>query len=117
MTTKRDLVIVILATFCLTLTLFVVIPTRSASTTDTSLEYDPWYDLDDDGQIFLYDAVALLSRYGMKGTAINKTALLYNVNDTFTELLSRIDSLNASLLDLEAYFETRINILEATIAE
>jgi uncharacterized coiled-coil protein SlyX len=87
----------------------VVIPTRSASTT-SELEYDPWADINDDGIIDILDVVLVTNKYGSTGMPINKTALLL-------ELQARIDSLNASLLDLEAYFETRINTLNATLVE
>lgn len=53
-------------------------------------EYDPWIDLNDDGEINLYDAVMLLTRYGSKGTPINKTALLL-------ELQSRVEALETRL--------------------
>jgi len=71
--------------------------TSNYETTDASPEYNPWRDLNDDGVINIYDVVMVTGIYGSTGTPINKTALLYNVNDTFTELLSRIDSLNSSL--------------------
>ena len=64
--------------------------------------YDPWMDLNDDGIIDVYDLQALASVYGTSGEPINKTALLLELQD-------RIDSLNASLLGLEA----RVNALEA----
>jgi len=108
---KKDLIIVVLATFCLTLTLFGVMPTRSAGT------YDPWLDMNDDGRIDGREIGFVEKFFGTLGEPINKTALLYNVNDTLTALLSRIDSLNVSLLDLEAYFGTRINTLNATLVE
>jgi len=113
-TAKKNLIIVVLATFCLTATLFMIMPTRSSS---AERQYDPWIDYNDDGKISIGDIVNTISFFGTSGEPINKTALLYNVNDTFTALLSRIDSLNASLLDLEAYFETRINTLNATLVE
>lgn len=78
----------------------------------TTPDYDPWMDLNDDGAINLYDAVMLLSRYGTKGTPINKTQLLL-------EILERIDSLNASLPELEAIIaeqQARISELETEIA-
>jgi len=78
--------------------------------------YDPWVDYDD-GDIDLYDAVLLLSRYGTKGSPVNKTALLYNVNETLTELLLKIDSLNATVFELQSRIlelETQIAILNAT---
>jgi hypothetical protein len=47
MTTKKNLIIVVLATFCLIATLFLIIPTRS----QTGGQYDPWVDVNDDGKI------------------------------------------------------------------
>jgi len=45
----------------------------------TSLpEYDPWVDLDDDGDVDLYDAVRLLKIYGTKGSPITKASITYD---------------------------------------
>jgi hypothetical protein len=44
---RKDLIIAVLATFCLTATLFLVIPTRS----QTASQYDPWLDTNADGKI------------------------------------------------------------------
>jgi hypothetical protein len=82
--------------------------TRS-STISSSSEYDPWRDLNDNGKIDIYDVVELCSSYGTTGTPINKTALLYNLNATYTELLSQINSLNVSLVNLQK----RVDELEA----
>ena len=57
MVKKKDLVIVALATFCLTATLFLTIPTRSQTPSDTL--YDPWIDNNHDGQINILDAIRL----------------------------------------------------------
>jgi hypothetical protein len=59
---KKDLIIAVLATFCLTATLFIIVPTRSQTA-----QYDPWVDLDEDGQISIYDVVQLTSIYGKTG--------------------------------------------------
>jgi len=61
MTTKKDSVIVILATFCLTLTLFGIMPTRSAGT------YDPWLDTNEDGRIDGKDIGAAAKAFGTLG--------------------------------------------------
>ena len=61
-----------------------------------SSEYDPWADINDDGIIDMYDLAYLGKLYGTTGTPINKTALLL-------ELQSRIDSLNASLIELQKH--------------
>ena len=60
----------------------------NATTVSQTIEYDPWIDFNDDGEINLYDAVMLLTRYGSSGTPINKTELLL-------ELLAKLDYLNA----------------------
>jgi hypothetical protein len=60
MVTKKDLIIAVLATFCLSVTLFTILPTRSA-------EYDPWVDLDGDGKIGITDIVQMTSIYGKTG--------------------------------------------------
>lgn len=115
MVIKKDLVIAVLATFCLTFALFTVLPTRSSTTNEP--KYDPWADLNDDGIIDIYDVTWLCTMYDTTGTPINKTALLYEVNATFTELLSRISNLNASLLDMEAYLNTKITDLNTSLVE
>ncbi len=58
MASKKDLIIAVLITFCLTATLFTTVPIRSQSTGG----YDPWKDLNDDGVI---DSTDL----GMLGTS------------------------------------------------
>ena len=50
MVTKRVLIIAVLATFCLTATLFMVVPTRSQTG-----GYDPRYDVNGDGKIDMAD--------------------------------------------------------------
>ncbi len=59
---KKDLIVAVLATFCLTVMLFIVVPTKSQTA-----QYDPWVDLDGDGQISIYDVVQMTSIYGMSG--------------------------------------------------
>ena len=72
---RKDLVVAVLCTFCLSATLFAVIPTRS----QTESVYDPWYDLNDDGIIDILDVVLVTNKYGTTGTPINKTELLLNL--------------------------------------
>jgi len=91
---RKDVLIAVLATFCITSALFAVKPSGSQA----SRQYDPWMDINDDGIIDYMDIVNICRLFGTTGTPINKTALLL-------EILSRIDSLNASLQDLEAYVE------------
>ena len=99
MVTKKDIAVAILATFCLTSTLFMIAPTRSQTETP---EYDPWTDLNDDGIIDIFDIVQVALAFEAEGEPINKTLLLQQVNDTYSSLLSRIDSLNSTLLAMQS---------------
>lgn len=108
MVTKRDLVIAVLCTFCLAFTLFAILPAGSNDSTLGTGEYDPWLDSNDDGKINILECIVLSGAFGTTGTPINKTELLYNINDTLATLLSKIDSLNQTIQLLE----TRIIDLE-----
>jgi hypothetical protein len=58
---KRDLIIAILATFCLTATLFLILPVRSTGT------YDPWADFYGTGKINMLDVGYVASLFGTSG--------------------------------------------------
>jgi hypothetical protein len=92
---KRDLLTVILFSFCLVSVLFSFIGTNS------SLPYDPWADINDDGKIDMKDIGYVARLFGVEGTPTNKTELLL-------ELQAKINSLNASLLELQS----RVDMLE-----
>ena len=62
MVTKKDLVIAVLTTFCLTATLFMILPTKSSPA-----EYDPWLDVNDDGTINIIDLATTAKAYGASG--------------------------------------------------
>jgi hypothetical protein len=61
MTTKRDILIAILTTFCLTATLFMILPTRSSS------PYDPWLDTNDDGVINIREVTDAILHFQASG--------------------------------------------------
>jgi hypothetical protein len=79
---KKDLIIIILAGFMLIVTLYPRI-------TATTVEYDPWIDINDDGAINVKDIFAVAKAFGSEGTPINKTALLL-------DLLDRVDGIEES---------------------
>jgi hypothetical protein len=88
MVTKKDLIIVVLATFCLTATIFTVIPTRSQND-----RYDPWLDVNDDGTINILDFAAEAVAYQSSGDPTKNVNVtnLYNYdlqrgNVTFTSM-------------------------------
>lgn len=68
---KKYTIVAILAV--LGLTTAILIPGSSSPST---AEYDPWADMNDDGQIDIYDVAYVASEFGTTGTPINKTALL-----------------------------------------
>ena len=79
---KKDLIIVALATFCLTSTVFMILPSRS------SIPYDPWADVSGptqgtaDGTINMRDVNYLLQMFGTSGSTtkdVNVTNLPYGL--------------------------------------
>jgi len=94
------------------ITLILAITLVPVSTQQAVDEYDPWYDINDDGKIDIKDVAGVAIKFGTEGTPINKTELLL-------ELLSKVDDLNASVLELQghiAVLETMVGGLEATVA-
>lgn len=61
MVTKKDLTIAVLSTFCLAAALLAVLPTKS------SLPYDPWGDINDDGKIDMKDISHDAKLFGTSG--------------------------------------------------
>jgi hypothetical protein len=104
---KNYLVAIMLTALMLAL---MFIPMSGSQTTP---QYDPWVDLNDDGYINVKDAVILGAVFGTTGDPVNKTALLYNVNATLTELLSRIDRLNASV----TWIQSKVDQLDILVTE
>jgi hypothetical protein len=69
---RKDLIIAVLATFCLATVLFTVIPVGSYGT------YDPWLDYNDDGKIDARDVAPVAAAYGSKGTPLDKASIEYD---------------------------------------
>lgn len=76
MITKRHLITAVLATFCLTTLVFMVVPTRS----QTTPEYDPWADLNGDGKIDILDVVGTTGIYGASGNPTRPVVINHNWN-------------------------------------
>jgi hypothetical protein len=70
---KKDLIVAVLATFCLSVTLFTILPTRSQT-------YDPWVDLDGDGRISIYDVVQMTSIFGKTGDPARNVTIAGRAN-------------------------------------
>jgi hypothetical protein len=72
---KKDIILAVLATFCLTCTLFMVTTTRSAKD-----PYNPWIDLDENGTIGLTDLVSLANTYGTSGDTTKNVTIAGHAN-------------------------------------
>jgi|GEM_PF-2975844 hypothetical protein len=102
---RRDVLIAVLATFCLTSSLFAVKPSGS----QTERQYDPWADLNDDGKISMDEIVRMCELFGTTGDPTK------NVNVTNFPQIYRImhttytyaETFHAkSVLPVWRYFET-----------
>ncbi len=67
---RKDIVIAVLLTFCLTSVLFLAIPSRS----NPDDNYNPWADVNCDGIVDLYDAILLANAWNTHGTPLDKSA-------------------------------------------
>jgi len=73
---KRNVIIAVLAMFCLTATLFMV---------SSSLGYDPWADINEDGQIEIKDIAYSARLYGSSGDPTkNVTVTNWPVHEAVT---------------------------------
>jgi len=115
MITKKDFVVVI-ATFCLATTLCMVIPTRSSLETNS---YDPWLDINDDGNINILDISSLAIIFGTSGSPVNKTALLLELQDKIETLEAAIKNLenNGILPDIHERVQDSIVLIRGTVTE
>ena len=67
---RKDLVIAVLVTFCLTTTLFMVKASWSGG------EWDPWVDIKEDGTVDIYDAITLANAYGTSGDTTKNVTIV-----------------------------------------
>ncbi len=70
----KNVLFVVLAVSCLAASLFGVLPTSSQSTDN----YSPWADLNDDGIIDIFDIVPVALAFGSSGTPLTKATIEYD---------------------------------------
>lgn len=75
---KKDLIITVLATFCITATLFMIIPTKSQQ------PYDPWLDTNDDGIIDIADIYVAALAFGTWGDPTKNVTITGHANKIIT---------------------------------
>lgn len=67
---RKDVIIAVVITFCLTSILFLTIPSRS-NPDDT---YNAWADVNCDGSVNILDAISLSNAFNTHGTPLDKSA-------------------------------------------
>jgi len=92
---KKNTIITLLVAFSLAVALFTVILVGGQS-----VEYDPWIDVNDDGKIDMKDIGQVARAFGATGTAINKTALLLELQDGLAELNATVNDLQEQINQL-----------------
>jgi hypothetical protein len=71
---KKDVIVTVLATFCLTVTLFSLAPVRS------NLPYDPWSDIDENGKIDMKDIANVASQFSTSGDPARNVMIAGHAN-------------------------------------
>jgi hypothetical protein len=113
---KKDLAIAISVIFCLTATLFLIVPSLSVSSVHS---YDPLLDVNDDGVINIVDLSKVAAAFGKSGTPINKTALLlgaganvYHFNSTYDD--TQVTTTSTDYVDMP-YMSVSITIQNTSV--
>lgn len=87
------------------------------SGSQTTFQYDPWADINDDGIIDIYDLVNLANKYGTTGDPIDKAAIMYdsgwlNITDKREQYITIIHNLNDTnvMVDIQGRLSIEGNI-------
>ena len=95
MVTKKDLIIAVLATFCLTATLFIILPSRSAE------PYNPWADVsgpimgEPDGTINMRDINYEIMRFNTLGDTTKNVTIAGHANKLAFTVSTHLDTTGA----------------------
>ena len=113
---KKDLFVVVLVTFFITSTLFMATPTKSNPTaTDSSNSgYNPWADINGDGQIDIYDVILVAGAFGTSGTPVQKASINYdsgwiNITDKCGQYFNITHNLNSTDLMVDITGKTALD--------
>lgn len=104
---------VVLATFLVTSLIYNVVVSRSADW-EPLLPYDPWADWNDDGEIDVFDKVAVGARFGSSGTPITKATIEYdsgwlNITDKTGQYFNITHNLNSTDIIVDITGKTTID--------
>jgi hypothetical protein len=99
---KKQTILGILLTFCVTTMLFSIVPSRSSVG-----DYDVWLDINDDGKIDFKDIAPVARAYGSSGTNVTKASIEYdsgwvNITDKCGQYFNITHDLNSTdvMLDI-----------------
>jgi len=109
MMVRKDLIVAVLATFCLTVIMFTVIPVGSIG----GSRYDPWLDYNDDGKIDVRDIAPPCAAYGSTGTPLEKASMQYdsgwiNITDKCGQNITITHNMNSSNIIVDITGKTTI---------
>ncbi|HEY4675466.1 MAG TPA: trypsin-like peptidase domain-containing protein [Candidatus Bathyarchaeia archaeon] len=99
---KKHLAAAVLITLFLTVTLFMILPSRSQV---ASPQYDPWVDLNDDGTIDILDIAMLAVNFGTSGNPIDKIALLQELQSEVQALQAKVEALEQNGTTLSEIYD------------
>ena len=86
---RKDVVIAVLATFCLTSTLFMITTSKSQSGVG---EYNPWADYNGDGTIDIFDIVPVAVSFGATGDSTKNVTIAGHANKLAFTVSTVIDT-------------------------
>ena len=109
MVTKRVLMIAVLATFCLTATLFMIVPTKSQSS-----KYDPWTDINGDGSIDMADISLAVDGFMSSGDATKPVNITGHATQLIKEAVWATVNVSStwisSLILVDGYSKFSVNV-------
>jgi len=104
---RKDLIIAVLLTFCLTATLSMIATTRSQ-------EYNPWSDINGDGKIDILDVVKVTGIYGTTGDSTKNVTIAGRASKLITlangEPIPAISWFTSDPISVDGYSKISISI-------
>ncbi len=103
---RKGLSVAALLVFCLTASFFGILPISGESARD----YDPWFDVNDDGKIDMRDIAEVARRFGSEGDPINKTEVFIQIQEELDSLNESVSAVNNSVVMVNETMNARMPI-------
>lgn len=107
MISKKDLLVAVLCTFCLTMVLFSTMPVKSAGV------YDPWVDVNHDGKINVLDLIKVATGPNTAGDPALNVTIARHATYLFVQNYTTIKSgyaITCGPVDLDGYTSLSITV-------